>query len=257
MKKIGKIVGILLVMGLLLGLAPPALAAVDTGQTVPSLPSLDNGQGKDKAKLWHLWGKVTVLKGKVESATLADGEMTITLEEDQIIKVSKDAIKGPSKSRIWGGIETPEALEGAVVVALVYKDGDVYIAKHVVIIPGIAALAGAARSNPLLLPKMIKFEGTIESISNSTIIIDIGDASQPVAYNEETVVVIKGATSLEIGEEVTVIALKRDDELLAKGIFAGLEPVQVMQWLERNRTQWSERHRTPWLERYRAGNLNS
>ena len=168
MKKIGKIVGILLVMGLLLGLVPSALAAVDTGQTVPSLPSLDNGQGKDKAKLWHLWGKVTVLKGKVESATLADGEMTITLEEDQIIKVSKDAIKGPSKSRIWGGIETPEALEGAVVVALVYKDGDVYIAKHVVIIPGIAALAGVARSKPPLLPKMIRLKGTLPIPSHTS-----------------------------------------------------------------------------------------
>jgi len=78
-----------------------------------------------------------------------------------------------------------------------------------------------------------------------------------VTYNEETIVVIKAATSLEIGEEVTVIALKRDDELLAKGIFAGLEPVQVMQWLERHRTQWSGRHRIPWLEGYRAGNLNS
>lgn len=263
MKKAGRIVGILLVMGLLLGLAPSALAAVDTGQTVPSLPSLDNGQGKDRAKLWHLWGQITVLKGKVESATLADGEMTITLEEGQTIKVSKDAIKGPSRSRIWGSIETPEALEGAVVVALAYYDEEndeetgTYIAKHVAIIPGIAALAVVTCRKPPLLPKMIRLKGTIDSISNSTIIIDTGDTAQSVTYDEETIVVIKAATGLEIGEEVTVIALKRDDELLAKGIFAGLEPVQVMQWLERHRTQWSERHRTPWLERYRAGNLNS
>ncbi len=259
MKKAGMIAGILLIMGLLFSLVPQALAAVDTGQTVPSLPSLDNGQGKDRAKLWHLWGQITVLKGKVESATLADGEITIELEEGQTIKVSKDAIKGPSKSRIWGGIETPEALEGAVVVALAYYDEETetYIAKHVAIIPGIAALAVVTCRKPPLLPKMIRLKGTIESISNSTIIIDTGDTAQSVTYNEETIVVIKAATGLEIGDEVTVIALKRDDELLAKGIFAGLEPVHVMQWLERHRTQWSERHRTPWLERYRAGNLNS
>jgi len=180
MKQAGRIAGILLVMGLLLGLAPPALAAVDIGQTVPSLPPLDNGQGKDKAKLWHLWGKVTVLKGKVESATLADGEMTITLEEGQTIKVSEDAIKGSVKSRIWGGIEPPEALEGTVVVALVHYDEETetYIARYAAIIPGIAALAVVTCRKPPLLPKMIRLKGTIDSISNSTIIIDTGDTAQ-------------------------------------------------------------------------------
>jgi len=259
MKKAGRIVGILLVMGLLLGLVPPALAAVDTEKTVPSLPLLDNGQGKDKGRAWHLWGQITVLKGKVKEATLVDGEIIIELEEGQTIKVSKDAIKGPIRSRIWGGIETPEALEGTVIVALAYYDEETetYIAKHVAIIPGIVALAVVTCRKPSLLPKMIRLKGTIDSISNSTIIIDTGDTSQSVTYNEETIVVIKAATSLEIGEEVTVIALKRDDELLAKGIFAGLEPVQVMQWLERHRTQWFGKHRIPWLERYRAENLSS
>ncbi len=259
MKKVGMIAGILLVMGLLLGLVPPALAAVDNEKTVPSLPLLDNGQGKDKGRAWHLWGQITVLKGKVREATLVDGEIIIEMEEGQTIKVSEDAIKGPVKSRIWGGIETPEALEGTVIVALAHYDEEMetYIAKHVAIIPGIVALAVVTCRKPPLLPKMIRLKGTIDSISNSTIIIDTGDTSQSVTYNEETIVVIKAATSLEIGEEVTVIALKRDGELLAKGIFAGLEPVKVMKRLERHRTQWSGRHRIPWLERYRAGNLNS
>ncbi|MBN2186370.1 MAG: hypothetical protein JW732_02845 [Dehalococcoidia bacterium] len=256
MKRIGRIAGILLVVGLLFGLVPPALAAVDTGQTVPALPHLDTGQSKDKAKLWHLWGQITVLKGTVREATLVDGEIIMELEEGQTIKVSEDAVKGPVKSRIWGGIESPEALEGAVVVALAHYDEETetYIARHAAIIPDVAALAKATYQKPSLLPKVIRLKGTIDGILSSTIIIDTGDTSQSITYDEETVVVIKAATGLEIGEEVTVIALEEDGGLLAKGIFAGLEPVQVTQWLQKYRMQWSERHRVPWLERYRAGN---
>jgi hypothetical protein len=244
MKRIGRIAGILLVVGLLFGLVPPALAAVDTGQTAPSLPPLDTGQGKDNAKLWHLWGQITVLKGTVKEATLVDGEIIMELEEGQTITISEDAVKGPVRSRIWGDMESPEVLEGAVIVALAHYDEETgtYIARHAAIIPEVATLARATYQKPTLLPKVIRLEGTIEGILSSAIIIDTGDALQSVTYDEETIVVIKAATGLEIGEEVTVIALEKDEGLLAKGIFAGLEPVQVTQWLQKYRTQWSERH---------------
>lgn len=304
MKKIGRIVGVLLVVGLLLGLVPPALAAVDIGQAAPSLPLLDNGQGKDKGKPWHFWGKVTVLKGKVEKAELVDSKIIVHLEGVELpIKVSKDAIKRPLKSRIWSGIEYPEALEGSVIVALVYKDGDVYIAKHIAIVPGrtyghycgevrsldkenerittitikpakplldgdkltftvvkrtkflngepkvgdwvtviarkpykpgMVALAVVTCRKPPLLPKVIRLEGTIASISDSTITLNIDGVFQSITYDEGTIVVIRGATSLVVGEKAVVIARKGDNgQLLAKGVFAGLKPVHVIQWLKR------------------------
>lgn len=311
MKKIASIVGIFLVMGLLLSLAPPAMAAVDTEQAAPSSPLLDNGPGKDKGMSWHQEEKVTVLKGKVEGATLGDNEITITLEEGQTIKVSQDAIKGPLESRIWGGIEGLEALEGSEIVALVYKDGDVYIAKHISIIPGrtyahycgevtsftqysdgedgsitieqdkpvngsddlsfaiveqtkfpngepeggdwvtvvaqkpyeenMTALAVVSSQKPPLPPEVTRLEGIITNISNDTITLDAEGVSKSVIYNPETVFIIKGAALTEdnkaiviVGQEAVVIAQEGDDgELLAKGVFVGLEPALVTQWLER------------------------
>ena len=44
--KIGRIIGILLVMGLVLALVSPALATVDTGQTVPRQPAMDSGKNE-------------------------------------------------------------------------------------------------------------------------------------------------------------------------------------------------------------------
>jgi hypothetical protein len=241
MKRIAVIVGIILIAGLLLSVVPAALATGDTGQVQPSLPLLDNDQAEGKARPWHLWGKVRVLKGTVEKVTAEDGQLSIELEEGQIIQVSEDAIKGPIKSRIFGGIEDPEELEGAVIVALVYEDGAIYTAKHIVVIPGTVASVLAARWKRSVSPTTIQLEGTIDSISGDTIVVDTGSELEAVTYDEATVVVIKGATGLETGDEITVVALKTDDELLAKSILAGLQPGEVTQWLERHRIHGADR----------------
>ena len=323
MRRIGSIVGILLVLGLLLGLVPPALAAADIDRAVLSMPQLDNGQGKDIGKVWHLGTEITVVKGRVESVTLEGDGIVLQVEGVELpVEVSEDAIKGPIKSRIWGGIEDPEALVGSVIVALVYKDGDVYIAKHIAIVPGmtfahycgnvtgfepysdgedgsitiqpakplvddgeltftvvegtkflngepeigdrvtviaqkpyeegIAALTVVTCRKPALLTEVIRLKGTITDISDNTITLDVDGESKSVALDEETVVVIKGAISLNVGDEVIIIAVEGDDgQLLAKGIFAGLEPAHMMQWLERHRVRWFERMGIPWLERLR------
>jgi hypothetical protein len=256
-----------------------------------------------------------VLKGKVESAVLEDGELTIELEDGQVIQVSEDAVKGPLKSRIWSGIEDVEVLEGTVVVALVRYDEEsgVYIAKQISIAPGrtyghfhgevvdftpysdsengsitiipakplgdydeftfsiteqtkfpndepatgdwaavialkpyspdMPALAVVRQPEPPLLAGMTRLEGTIDSISDDTITLEIDGALQPIIYDDETVVAIRGGISLEEGDEVIVLAVKGDDDqLLARGIFAGLEPAQVIQWLRRHEMQWQERH---------------
>ncbi len=317
--------GILLAIGLLVTLVPPALATTDTEQTGTSPVLLNMGQGKAKGKSWHQGEEVVVLKGEVKEATVEEdnGIITITLEDGEledakVIKVSEDAIKGPLKSRIWSGIEDPEVLEGTVVVALVRYDEEsgAYIAKHISIAPGrtyghfhgevidftaysngtnptngsitieparpvgdgdglafsitqrtkfpndeptvgdwatviahkpyspdIPALAVVRQPEPPLLAGMTRLEGTIDSISDSTITLDIDGALQPIIYDDETVVVIRGGISLEEGDEVIVLAVKGDDDqLLARGIFAGLEPAQVIQWLGRQRMQWQERH---------------
>ena len=252
-----------------------------------------------------------MLKGKVESAnvTSGEGEITITLEDGKSIEVAEDAIKGPLKSRIWSGIENPETLEGSVIVALVYKSDEndnVYVAKHIAIVPGrtyahycgkannftaysdetngsitiqptkpldgvkelafaiaeqtkfpngkpeigdwvtviaqkpyekgMTALAVVTCHKALLVPKVIRLEGTVAGVSNSTITLNTDAGTQSITYDDNTIVVIKGATSLNEDQEAIVIALKKDDgELLAKGIFVGLEPSQIIRWLERLR----------------------
>lgn len=307
--------GILLALALLLTLVPPALATTDTEQTGTSPVVLNKGQGKAEGIPWHQNEKVIVLKGRVESATLEDGELTIELEDGQVIKVSEDAVKGPLKSRIWSGIEVPEALEGTVIVALVHYDevSGFYIAKHILIAPGrtyghfhgevvdftpcpdsgngsvtiipakplgdydvltfsitertkfpngeptagdwaaviahkpynpdIPALAVVRQPEPPLLAGMTRLEGTIQDISASTITLLIEGALQPITYDDETVVVIRGATGLNVGDEAIVLAVKGDDDqLLAKGIFVGLRPAEMIQWLGRHEMQWQERH---------------
>jgi len=305
--------GILLAIGLLVTLVPPALATTDTEQTGTSPVVLNMGQGKARGKSWHQGEKVVVLKGRVESATLEGGELTIELEDGQVIKVSEDAVKGPLKSRIWSGIEDAEALVGTVIVALVYENDDVYIAKQISIAPGrtyghfhgevidftpysdsengsitiipakplgdydeltfsiteqtkfpndeptagdwaaviahkpyspnMPALAVIRQPEPPLLAGMTRLKGTIVSISDSTITLGIDGALHPIIYDDETVVVIRGGTSLEEGDEVIVLAVKGDDDqLLARGIFAGLEPAQVTQWPRRHEMQWQARY---------------
>jgi len=309
--------GILLAIGLLVTLVPPALATTDTEQTGTSPVVLNMGQGKAKGKSWHQDETAMVLKGEVKEATVEEdnGIITITLEDGKVIKVSEDAIKGPLKSRIWSGIEDAEVLEGTVIVALVRYDEEsrVYIAKQISIAPGrtyghfhgevidftpypdgengsitikpakpagddigltftiaertkfpngepevgdwvtvialkpyspdMPALAVVRQPEPPLLAGMVRLEGTIHSISDSIITLNVEGALQPITYDDETIVVIRGGISLEEGDEVIVLAVKGDDaQLLARGIFTGLEPAQVIQWLRRHEMQWQERH---------------
>jgi hypothetical protein len=109
--------------------------------------------------------------------------------------------------------------------------------------PDMPALAVVRQPEPPLLAGMTRLEGTIDSISDDTITLEIDGALQPIIYDDETVVAIRGGISLEEGDEVIVLAVKGDDDqLLARGIFAGLEPAQVIQWLRRHEMQWQERH---------------
>jgi len=228
--KIGRMISILVAIGLLLTLVPPVLASTPANQASLSPSTMNNG-----ANGFYIAKHVLILQGRIYALYTGEvvkfTENSITIEPAKRVNASINLTFTviPDKTKFPNG-KSGVGDQVTIIAHKPYQSGE-------------AALAIIVQRPKIAPLRLIRLEGTIQAKDGGNITLQLsrnitinstsyktGD-SILIGYGKGTIFVIRNATALAVGQKAVILAKETDGGLFARGIFVGGAPKGVWGWL--------------------------